>query len=306
MSLHPKSPLRCLVLVLLATACHASGDDPFEWAAVFDTDDGHNLTWTAQQVNGAWAASSMKMVLLNAAGPTYVALTALETEANHGFNTTCIEAEPGTVLIPALEDTCYNLHMEGGASATWTIPTANANHLAIFTEHQPSEFEADTHYLREGTTDINPAALLSEDGHDHSGEAHGDDAFEWAAVFDTDDGHNLTWTAQQVNGAWAASSMKMVLLNAAGPTYVALTALETEANHGFNTTCIEAEPGTVLIPALEDTCYNLHMEGGASATWTIPTANANHLAIFTEHQPSEFEADTHYLKHGRCARPRAD
>ena len=45
--------------------------------------------------------------------------------------------------------------------------------VAIFTEHFPTEFEHDTHYLRRNGEDIEPLAELGESGHSHEhGHAH--------------------------------------------------------------------------------------------------------------------------------------
>ena len=112
------------------------------------------------------------MVVLPATAATEAALHALETEADHSFATTCIVVQSGGTITPA-EDTCYELHFDSSATdSTFTIDVSGAANIAIFAQHFPTEFERDTHYLRDGSTDIEPVAQLGGDGHDH-GHDHG-------------------------------------------------------------------------------------------------------------------------------------
>lgn len=137
---------------LLASSGRAAAN-PWEWAAVFDTSEGHTLAWTMQTKNGTYAAPHMKIVLLAAANTSKAALRALEAEAGHSFAATCTEVEPAGTLTPA-EDTCYNLHLEG-TSSVFAVPAAGVPALAIFAEHDPAEYAASTAPLH---TNRRPAA----------------------------------------------------------------------------------------------------------------------------------------------------
>lgn len=165
-------------VLLVCGLAFAHGEEAFEWAGIFST-SAATYTWTAQKVNGAYAASTMKMVVLPATTITEAALHLLETEAGHGFAATCTVVEP-TETITAMEDACYELHMEGATQSTFTIATGGASGIAIFTEHLPSEFEDDTHYLRSlGGSDVDPVATIDEstshDDHDHDDDDDDDD-----------------------------------------------------------------------------------------------------------------------------------
>jgi hypothetical protein len=157
-------------------ACGLPSDDhgsvPWEWAGIFAT-PGSSYTWLAQQVNGAYADPTMQMVVLPATDSNLAALTALEMEAIHSFNTTCIVVAAGGTITPAM-DTCYELHFTSTATdTTFNIDASSAAHIAFFAQHVPTEFERDTHYLQDPSgTDIEPAAQESVAGGDH---AHGHD-----------------------------------------------------------------------------------------------------------------------------------
>ena len=151
---------------------HGSGESSaaFEWAGIFEV-SGATHTFTLQQVGGSYAEDHMKVVMLPTSSPTESTLHTLESEAEHSFEETCTEVEPGETITPA-EDACFELHLEGTDSA-FTIDTSGLSGLAIFTEHNPSEFERDTHYLTDSSgADVEAVAIIDEDT-DHSGHDHG-------------------------------------------------------------------------------------------------------------------------------------
>ena len=149
--------------------------------------------------------------------------------------------------------------------------------------------------LRFGALGMALAASHDEHhGHSHGGDSH-DDGFEWAGIFSLP-GNLYMWTAQKVNGAYAASTMKLVALPATDITKAGLHALEAEGKHSMETTCTEVEPGETIVPA-EDTCYDLHFKSDAwQSLFYVNTINVSGVAFFAEHAPTEFEATAHYLK----------
>ncbi len=153
---------------LLATGALASGDDPFEWAAIFDTPGNGPYKWTMQKVGGAYAEAHMKIVMLPVSASTDEALEAAEAEAKHSFEETCTEKDHGETIKPE-EDKCWEIHFENAnADTVIDINVAGIDHVAIFAEHKPSEFERDTHYLRDASgADVEYKHLLE----DHA--AHG-------------------------------------------------------------------------------------------------------------------------------------
>jgi len=102
----------------------------------------------------------MKMVLLDATDGSAAELETLAAEAEHSFEGTCEEVEVGGTITPA-EDKCYMLHfMEGSTlDSIFYLATANTAHVAVFTEHAPTEFERTEHFLKSTTgEDIEPLA----------------------------------------------------------------------------------------------------------------------------------------------------
>ena len=95
----------------------------------------------------------MKMVVLSAAAATKANLESAESEAKHGWAATCTEVEVGETFAPT-EDACFELHFGAGAESTFTMNTASAAAVVVFTEHLPTEFESTAHYF------------VDEDGHD--------------------------------------------------------------------------------------------------------------------------------------------
>ena len=151
------------------------------------------------------------------------------------------------------------------------------------------------------------------DGHDH-GHGGGSEAaagctvaYEWGAIFATpSSGGTYQWNVYQKDGAWAESSMKIVVLPVADTTQATLTAQKEVAHEAIEHPCGAAEindvePGETIIPG-DHRCSKIHIEGDdASIHYTIRLTDAENnavtnLAIFTEHNPSEFEiAGGHYL-----------
>ena len=302
---------------------HHSNGSSFEWAGLFAvTSD--VLQWTAQKQAGAstYAEAHMKVAILPAADGTNETLHALEAEGNHALSLTCEEVDAGEMMTPQ-EDRCYELHFEDNVwQSLFAINASGLSHLAVFTEHAPTEFERDTHYLKDMATgaDMEPEHSLPEDD-DHAGHGHDDDAadddhddhtdhgkaatstagcgssgsFEWAAIFVVP-GHEYIWTAQIKEGAsaYAEDTMTMVLLPATDSLEATLHGLEDDAADGFgHTPCTVVEPGGTIVPATH-ACFELHFAVSGDTTFTID-AESSHFAIFTQHDPAEFECDTHYL-----------
>ena len=141
-----------LVHVLRASAQHSHGTGSWAWAGIFSTPEASH-TWKAQKVNGVYAEAHMKMVVLSAAAATKANLESAESEAKHGWAATCTEVEVGETFAPT-EDACFELHFGAGAESTFTMNTASAAAVVVFTEHLPTEFESTAHYF------------VDEDGHD--------------------------------------------------------------------------------------------------------------------------------------------
>jgi len=152
-----------------------------------------------------------------------------------------------------------------------------------------------------------PAMSAGDDAHGHGG----DDAFEWAGIFETPEDTYL-WTAQKTKTdsgmMYADATMKMAVLPASDATEAALHGLEGEGGHSLNMTCTEVLSGGTITP-MEDKCYLLRFkQDWWQSLYTIDATGQAHLAFFTEHVPTEFENGDHYLKddHGDDIEPVAE
>ena len=147
---------------------------------------------------------------------------------------------------------------------------------------------------------------LAEDhdhDHDHGGGSAAADgctvAYEWGAIFDVSSGGTYKWNVYKKDGAWAESSMKIVVLPVADTKESTLNAQKEVVHEAMEHHCgadeiKDVEPGETIIPG-DHRCSKIHIEGDdASIHYTIRLTDAENnavtnLAIFTEHNPSEFE-----------------
>ncbi|CAE7843122.1 SLC39A12 [Symbiodinium necroappetens] len=140
-------------------------------------------------------------------------------------------------------------------------------------------------------------AQTDDHGHDH-GHDHGSGAFEWAGIFDTPNS-NYLWTAQKTDGGYADPTLKMVALPTATVSQQALSDLEAQgetAMEATDSTCTTVQSGGTITPAA-NTCYILEFESSAwQSLFNIDASATAGIAFFTNHGPTEFEADAHYLK----------
>ena len=161
--------------------------------------------------------------------------------------------------------------------------------------------------------------LADDHDHDH-GHGGGSEAaagctvaYEWGAIFPTpSSAGTYQWNVYKKDGAWAESSMKIVVLPVADTTQATLNAQKEVAHEAMEHHCgadeiKDVEPGETIIPG-DHRCSKIHIEDPTSGDadsihYTIRLTDAEgaavtNLAIFTEHNPSEFEIEGgHYLTH---------
>lgn len=151
--------------------------------------------------------------------------------------------------------------------------------------------------------------VTAEESHDHDEHDHEGGGWEWAGLFHLEEDWYV-WSAQKTSAAdsvtdYADATMKMVLLPAADDSEATLHALEAEANHAFEETCTEVDSSGVL-PVQMDACVELHFDPNMWQTlFKLNATGVQHVAIFAQHFPTEFEATSHYLKddHGDDIEP---
>ena len=152
------------------------------------------------------------------------------------------------------------------------------------------------------------------DDHDHDHDHGGHDApagctvaYEWGAIFATpSDAGTYHWNVYKKDGAWAESSMKIVVLPVADTKESTLNAQKEVAHEAMEHHCDadevhDVEPTQTIVPG-DHRCSKIHIEGDvASIHYKISLTDADNnpvtnVAIFTEHNPSEFEiVGGHYL-----------
>jgi ABC-type Zn uptake system ZnuABC Zn-binding protein ZnuA len=136
--------------------------------------------WTMQKVGGDYADLTMRLVLIPTDTPTEENMHSLESGVEALIEGDCTVVEDGeTMTSIAATGSCFELHVGTGDDSLFTIDTSGISGMAMYTQHVPTEFERDAHYLKDSAgTDIEPIAQEGAGAHDdHSdhGDEHGDD-----------------------------------------------------------------------------------------------------------------------------------
>jgi zinc transporter ZupT len=170
------------------------GPKAFEWGGVFSFADKELLKWRMQKVNGAYARSSMRLVIIPTDAPTEATMHTSEKTGHRLMGgDSCSEIGDGESMTPAAGGSCFELHVGTGDESSFTIDTTGLTGFVIFAQHFPTQFENTKHYLKdEFGNDQNPlfqepdpseedphaghdhGRFLAEDehaGHDHGGGA---------------------------------------------------------------------------------------------------------------------------------------
>ena len=146
---------RLLVATSLAIALGAGDDhaghdhgDAFEWAGTFATPN-KIYFWQAEKVGGDYADPAMKIAFLPVSGTDMATLKAEEKEGSHALEETCEAVNAGGTMKP-MKDKCYSLKFECQlAFVRLQDHTSATSNVAIFAEHVPTEFERNSHYLKD-------------------------------------------------------------------------------------------------------------------------------------------------------------
>lgn len=138
------------------------------------------------------------------------------------------------------------------------------------------------------------ALEVNHDVDAHEEQEHEDHPFEWAAVFSVDKNLNYFWNAEKVDGQYASPTMKMFILNVTSASMEGIEDIEEIVEEAFlaNSSAVMSG-GTVGVGIL----YELQLdENKWISQFLLEFPQSGLYAIFTEHHPDEFEANTHYLK----------
>jgi len=156
---------------------HADSEHPWEWAGAFDLEKGE-YTWTFAKVDGEYADPKMKMAIFSSESSIAESIESAEASAEEVFNTAGIQKGNMESLTP---DAAYELVFDDTKDITsYKITIENPGVYVFFTEHMPTEFEANEHFLKDGAAgDVEPAATEPEEGGHHHHHHGGGDPHIW-------------------------------------------------------------------------------------------------------------------------------
>jgi hypothetical protein len=134
---------------------HGDHEEPYEWGGMFEGSS-ENYFWVAQKVEGAYAEPTLKMVVVATDSTSEDDFEAAQETAETLLEAGgCTAVAAGGTITPSAS-ACIELTFDSSDyESKFVLSALGADSgVAIFTEHSPSEFEANSHYLRD------------EDGHD--------------------------------------------------------------------------------------------------------------------------------------------
>ena len=134
----------------------------------------------------------MGFVIMGVSSDSEDALEDAEGDADTLFDAGgCTEVDVGDAAIVPSTTGCYELHFDTSLdTSTYNIDITGLDYIVVFTEHFPTEFEYDTHFLLTAAgDDVEATHTHPEAGDDdHAGHDHGgSEAYEWAGIFDVSD-----------------------------------------------------------------------------------------------------------------------
>jgi len=149
---------------------HAHGEEPFEWAGIFDLAPGL-YRWSFAKKDGRYADPTMKIAILPTDGADAAAIERVKPAARKALDADAAPREPGAELTPGAQ--AYRLEFDDEQDATtFAVRIEKAGAYAFFTEHAPTEFEAGEHFFKDAQgRDVEPVAQEPNGGDDH-GHAH--------------------------------------------------------------------------------------------------------------------------------------
>lgn len=133
--------------------------------------------------------------------------------------------------------------------------------------------------------------LMKEEAeHDHASSEH---PWEWAGAFDLKKGE-YTWTFAKVNGEYADPKMKMAISSSESSAAESIESAETSVEKRFSTEGAQKRNTESLTP---DAVYELIFDNNQDVTsYKVIIEKPGVYVFFTEHMPTEFEANEHFFK----------
>jgi len=299
----------CVAACLQSCFWLCLGNEPWEWAGVFDFPEPAHYIWSAARgAQGQYADPRMKMVFVATSAASSEGLHDAEARAETLWNGAVTDVDAGDEV--EATDAAYRLVFD---QRTWVsnfeIHVDTPGAYAIFTEHSPLEFENGFHFLKTETGADVEAAVEEGGGHghghgeeEHADEEHADEhcpwaePWEWAGVFELGDVGHYTWSASRGSGgSYADAEMRIIVLPAANSSEEGLEAAAANAHALW-------ESGTTTQKSAGDELqvggsYTLNFDDHSWVSHFLLQVTApGAVAIFAQHLPTEFEKDFHYFK----------
>lgn len=149
---------------------------PYEWAGVFDLKKG-TYTWSFSKHEGNYADESMKMFIIKADKKSDDLIETYEETAKNSFkgNKTFSVNKDASL---ETQNSFYTLNFDKNEeTSTFKIEVKEDGKYIFFTEHMPTEFEADEHYFKDSSKNDVEAMLTFPKEDDH----HGKDPHTWVS-----------------------------------------------------------------------------------------------------------------------------
>ncbi len=155
---------------------HEEDELPYEWAGVFELKKG-TYNWSFSKQEGNYADESMKILIIKADKTSDNLIKAYEETAKNLFK------EDKTLSVKkdaSLEtnNSFYTLNFDKNKeTSSFKIEIKEDGKYIFFTEHMPTEFEADEHYFKDSSKNDVEAMLTFPKEDDH----HGKDPHTWVS-----------------------------------------------------------------------------------------------------------------------------
>jgi len=175
----------------------------YEWAAVFSLGDAFH-TYIMQEVNGAYADSMMRIVLIPTSEMDVEGIHTTEEAAAELFKGGCAVFQDGeSTPAVAASGSCFDLTPGITDTSMFNINTEGLTGVAMYTAHLPFEFERDMHFFKDSIgNDIEPVVQ-------EGAEFHNDGPKPWGKVILVSILINLTTLSGTVviAGHWLRKAM---------------------------------------------------------------------------------------------------
>lgn len=157
----------CLLILLILSLGKGDEDHeeehshPWEWAGIVHLTSGSSYRLSAEKVDGQYAERSMKMIIFPVSSPNEGGFHDIEEVVHEKWEETNATAvvEGGALPVEALLELEFN---ENRWISLYEVSVVSTGYYCIFTEHDPSEFEQSSHFLKSSMGE-DVEVLFSED-----------------------------------------------------------------------------------------------------------------------------------------------